>query len=1163
MTNRKITRRISGIFGIILVFLVVADGLSLPCLAQTAVPAVEVAVPSHPPIPIPFTLGESGLVTLVIEDADGIRVRNLVSETPFPAGTNTVFWDGLDDLGRDAEAASHGVYHVPGKAVLPGRYTVRGLFRKAIDLRYEFSVYNPGLPPWRTASTKSQWLTNHTPPGTLCFIPAGAAPVREGDSASPAQILIGSYVAEGGSGLAWIDLEGRKLHGQMWVGGVWTGAEEIGRDMGPEPVTGVYAYVASSWKGDKYNNNQAEIRLHKLVNDTQKLPAPRDTRMGSGEDPAVLVPTWKFPDTNRVGIGGVAAWNGLVVVTLTKMEALLLIDAAHSNVLGTAALPVPRGLVFDPQGRLLVVSSNRIVRVTLPPKEQCKTETLLPTPEVIVTEGLEDPQQLALDSAGNLYVSDGGECNQVKVFALTGTQSRLLRTIGKAGVPKAGPYDPTLMHHPKGIAIDDRGRLWVAENDHAPKRVSVWTPEGKLVSAFYGPPAYGGGGVLDPEDKTLFYLNGMTFKLDWKTGESRLITLHWRPGKKDFTLPRKHNAGGPPDTPLYLKRHKYFTDAFLGSPTGGSRLASLWRERNGLAIPASSFGDASMWDWLKTEPLLDRVPWDDKHKRDPSKPVKLNGFIYVWSDLNGDGIGQPAEVQFALSPSTSGIMLGPDLSFVTAEAVRYAPQSFTKDGVPVYDLTKSEVLCPQTQRPTSSGGGQALPAPNGWTVLTTAPKPFAPQSVGGAFAGQSKWSYPSAWPGLHASHIAPMPEFPGELIGTTRVIGPAFSLDREDLVLWAINGNKGSIYLLTADGLFVATLFVDGRTRDSSWSMRPAAVRDMSVSDLTNGEESFWPSITRTRDGKVYLISNYPALIRVDGLDTLHRLPPQNVEVTLDMLTQARAWQVAEELRRQAELKTPDTLTVSLRETAPLVDGELEDWPTNAWAVIDVRQKPVGDWGRRALPTKAVFAVAGDRLYGAFRTGEPRTLDNAGNSLQNLFKTGGALDLMLGTDPAADPKRRAPVAGDLRLLISLVKTPSSKTGATQPVAVLYRPVVPGQTGDPIPFSSPLRTVAFDDVRDVTAEIVFAQGKTSNDKTVVPNPGGDFEFSLPLSVLGLDPKPGLKLRGDVGVLRGSGIETVQRVYWRNKATGLVSDIPSEAELTPHLWGWFEFGAPAAP
>jgi hypothetical protein len=65
--------------------------------------------------------------------------------------------------------------------------------------------------------------------------------------------------------------------------------------------------------------------------------------------------------------------------------------------------------------------------------------------------------------------------------------------------------------------------------------------------------------------------------------------------------------------------------------------------------------------------------------------------------------------------------------------------------------------------------------------------------------------------------------------------------------------------------------------------------------------------------------------------------------------------------------------------------------------------------------------------------------------------------------------------------------------------------------------------------------------------------GDFEVSIPLSIFGLSPTPGETLRGDIGLLRGDGLRTTQRVYWFNKATGLVSDIPSEASLTPQLWG----------
>src|SRR5207344_1667763 len=100
------------------------------------------------------------------------------------------------------------------------------------------------------------------------------------------------------------------------------------------------------------------------------------------------------------------------------------------------------------------------------------------------------------------------------------------------------------------------------------------------------------------------------------------------------------------------------------------------------------------------------------------------------------------------------------------------------------------------------------------------------------------------------------------------------------------------------------------------------------------------------------------------------------------------------------------------------------------------------------------------------------------------------------------------------------------------LAMLYRAVVPG-TADPVPFSSPWRTVTLDRVDDVSAQVQLA---SSN---------GNYELSIPLAALGLKPEPGLRLKGDIGILRGNGFQTLQRVYWANKASGITADVPSEA------------------
>ena len=145
----------------------------------------------------------------------------------------------------------------------------------------------------------------------------------------------------------------------------------------------------------------------------------------------------------------------------------------------------------------------------------------------------------------------------------------------------------------------------------------------------------------------------------------------------------------------------------------------------------------------------------------------------------------------------------------------------------------------------------------------------------------------------------------------------------------------------------------------------------------------------------------------------------------------------------------------------------------------------------------------------------------------------------IGADPNADEKRAKQAVGDLRLLVTQVNG--------KPMAQLYRAIVPGAK-EPVPFSSPWRTITLDQVQDVTTQVELAGQE------------GNYEVSIPLTVLGLQPKPGQRIKGDVGILRGNGFQTPQRIYWANKASGITADVPSEAELTPALWGRREFVEP---
>lgn len=1063
-------------------------------------------------IPIRFSLPEKGYVTLVIDDASGIRVRNLISETPFEAGEHTVWWDGSDDLGRDANAAKNGIYHIPFQPVAPGEYRVHGLWRKEIVPVYEFSAYSPGNPPWGNGS--AGWLANHSPPQGAVFVPGG-----ERSPTGEPVVYLGCFVTEGPDAVGWVDLDGKKLGGKKWIGGIWTGAPFMAYDAGPEADPAVTVYVGAGWKDDKVEDSSL-LRLNALPKEGEAKPV-KNFDLG------------KLPEGTKMteSLAGFSARNGVLVCSLGHLNQLLLVNAKEGGKeLARINVESPRGSAFDAEGRLLVLSGTKLLRYAWPLSPDSK-------PEVLVAKGLEDPKGLAIGSDGNYFVSDWGASNQVKVFSPKG---KLLRAIGDPGESVAGPYNPNHLNHPWGIAVDSKKQLWVTEHDELPRRVSVWSLDGKLLNALYGPGKYGGGGAVDPADKSRYYYaqegsGTLEFHLDWEKGTSTVKSVIYRASDNDgLQLPKTLSA---PETPLDFQGRRYFTNCYNSNPTNGSG-AVLFLEKEGIARPVAAMGRATEWPSLVTEPFLSRYP--EGVAVSPKTGKLPPDVAFLWTDANGDAQMQPDEVQMRKA-ELHGVTVMPDLSFVVAKlggtfpnvpgkTLRFAPLEFGDSGIPRYDLAQEKVLAEETWHPASSGGSQALTDDSGWTALSLANGPFNPLSLTGSKDGKPAWSYPNLWPGLHAGHHAPRHSFPGEVIGTTRLLGGYFTVGDE--TFWAINSDQGGPYVFTKDGLFVSSLF-QGVGVGKNWRM-PAAERGLKLTGLTLGQENFWPTITATKTGEVILVDGArTAIVRLDGFDTVRRLDAGKVKVTEADLTRALALMQSREAERQQE-RGSGVLKVAMN-GAVQADGNLADWANAEWVEIDVRGKS---------NVQGAVAIAGDQLLAAWKTGEKNLLTNTGENPIAPFKTGGALDLMIGTDPNAKPDRKEPVVGDVRLLIT--QTGSGKNAMTK--ALLYRAVVPGtKDADKVPFSSPWRTIHFDKVEDISDQVKLATDKE-----------GGYEISVPLALLGLNPSTGAKWRGDIGILLGNGVETTARIYWSNKASGIVSDVPAEAQLTPALWGVWELG-----
>lgn len=197
----------------------------------------------------------------------------------------------------------------------------------------------------------------------------------------------------------------------------------------------------------------------------------------------------------------------------------------------------------------------------------------------------------------------------------------------------------------------------------------------------------------------------------------------------------------------------------------------------------------------------------------------------------------------------------------------------------------------------------------------------------------------------------------------------------------------------------------------------------------------------------------------------------------------------------------------------------------------------------KALDTARSFtaraAYDGENLYLQYDVTSPNELTNEIADPMFLFKGGNALDFQIASDAAADPQRKMPATGDVRLLVT------RQNG--KPVAMLYRPKVQGFPGQPIVFKSASGQEPFDAIERLDVGLDYR--KVSGGFRAV--------VTVPLKLLNWAPRIGESVRLDVGYLFGNatGNDVSVRAYWSNGgfAAGVVHDVPNESRLVPGEWG----------
>lgn len=796
-------------------------------------------------------------------------------------------------------------------------------------------------------------------------------------------------------------------------------------------------------------------------------------------------------DTRRCRIRGIAALSYLGGEK-PVVEASVKRVGVYDGQTGAALKELPaalgwHGLSCGPDGRLFAIREDHRAIVEVDRETGALTEIVKDCSPSVMTVGPD----------GHFYVwpwiNDGKE----PIHVYDG-QGQLVRTIGKPGGMQPGAWDAQRFGKVHRLCSDTAGSLWVLESQNEPRRIVQYKTDGTFVKEILGNTNYGGGGTLNRFDKSRAYFGRVEFELDWTRHTSRIRGLMAKGLESDLLA---YKLG---------ERTYLATAPLMMHPTASRGVVYLYDEASGTVRRVAAMGDATGYDPLMKAPVLALLKGEvPKH------------YLFVWSDLDGNGEVDPPEVRFEKKGEAhryGGVNRFDEKLGCVAFGSYYSVKEVLPNGTPVFE-------------------SKALPGPanfalgNNTYVGLHRSASREERTVNYALdaVGKTLWQYPA---GGGVSGLSIPPWTPGLVANQFAIIGHETMKEGALGEFFVTHGNTGQWWLWTSDGLLAGQILShkgDARAR----FFGPAEAKPgMRLDPLSGNQEHFHGFFTRSEaDGKFYAIAGFTfmSVMEVRGLEKFKRAEAE-FQVTAEDLERVRAWE-ANQQRRRIEGR-PMLIQAQALHEPPVIDGKRGK---KEWGAEGVRLRD---------DVNATLDLGYDEfnLYVCLTAIGTGPLKNAADDVRRCFKTGACLDLQIGTNASAAPARGKPVDGDQRLLITFVKG--------KPLAVLYQAFAKGAKPDEAwkAFTPAGGETAFERVIELK-NLEIAMGGASPYT---------LEASIPLSALGLKPKPGLRLKFDWGLLTSNdGVQVKERIYWSNRMATGTSDEAIEARLEPALWGYLGF------
>jgi hypothetical protein len=470
---------------------------------------------------IRFDLAEDCEVSLGIRDRSGALIRQLEISEPMKRGRHVVSWDGKDFKGEPVE---------------PGSYRWIGFTHQPFDAPTRGWAGLSGTPEW-PQSLDNKW-------GGIGGTPSAVATDQH-------RVYLGWT---GGTVVSW------RLDGRGW----WSRALADDRQVQAIAVDGSTGYVLS-------RNARGEDALVKFDDDDGSMRWPGLESDRRSDEGLRILDLWPADAVTRPAkADALAVCAGRIYLTFTDSQFIAVLDAETGAYLQTIVGGSPECIAVTPtkaeveEGGALVPADFAILSLR---GGGLARVLLAHDPLWVVTSTIEP-----LDSGEHItalsIIGDGAPLHPHSLFVgvdrpFSQVQRRpILSSEGyawSAGLPGArpdrGPWEARSLGPVRAVALDAKGRLWVAEGDAVPPRFSVWSTDGtagRLEQEYFGPlaPEDGGAAVL-ASDPAIVVGGGCEWRIEAHDGPAKCLGVITREG-----MAAAEFLSGPAGETLLKVRHR-------------------------------------------------------------------------------------------------------------------------------------------------------------------------------------------------------------------------------------------------------------------------------------------------------------------------------------------------------------------------------------------------------------------------------------------------------------------------------------------------------------------------------------------------------------------------------------------------------------------------------